>query len=102
MRGCGMLCDIIFKAGFKTLFLVTPARKSIRFYRGKIRKKTVSRRASLKKIQESRKIGHNSIKGILKKYFPLQSLYLFGYYAVLFMVVSYNNLLLLFDRSSSS
>ena len=41
-------------------------------------------------------------KGILKKYFPLQSLYLFGYYAVLFMVVSYNNLLLLFDRSSSS
>ena len=68
----------------------------------KIEKKTVSRHASLKKIQESRKIGHNSIKVILKKYFPLQSLYLFGYYAVLFMVVSYNNLLLLFDRSPSS
>lgn len=68
----------------------------------KIGKKNSITSRFFKKIQESRKIKHNSIKVILKKYFLLQSLYLFGYYVVLFMVVSYNNLLLLFDKSSSS
>jgi hypothetical protein len=42
-RGCGMLCAILRNTWSKAFVLVTPARKSIRFYRGKILKDQLRR-----------------------------------------------------------